>query len=460
MTDQLREALRDLADEARVMSPPDDAWTKGRRSRRRWQLTAVGFATAVAALGGSVVWGTMAPPSGPDVATPPSYDAADLHIPDGIWKPSPWLSGTEDDGPLGPLAVIGTVNDRHTSWLHSERAVYGVSALTGEYRYLDLPDAELDPRATVALSPDGTQIAYLYSGKPEQQPRFHVIGLAVYNTPTGTVKKYQIDNKVGLDLSRNLGPRWSTDGSYVYMRATSSYLGSHFPRTAKAVVLNLVTGVIRMRSIPFSLGFDHWVAGPAFRTPTGIIARFDDLPGAPRAERWGGFAVSPGGTTAAFATQGPDGNGHQTTRLYVAPMPKEPNGISKAELVQPPVSFDSISGWVLGWSDDSHVVGVLGGNPLTGTPRDGCICSVDIESGALETYIESSEDIATLQPQFATDLLTRAQANRDAPRDPVDPRVLALAGALLVIGAMLLIWGWHRHRRKHRQADDFARSIE
>lgn len=98
--------------------------------------------------------------------------------------------------------------ERHASWLHTQRAVFGVSSLTGEYRYLDLPGlsredgavetgmiqsdgTEVRPR--VCLSPDGTEVAYFYDGWPTgDDPFSNVVGFAVYDTDTGDVTRYPV----------------------------------------------------------------------------------------------------------------------------------------------------------------------------------------------------------------------------------------------------------------------------
>ena len=82
-----------------------------------------------------------------------------------------------------------------------QSGLVGVSATTGDYRFLDLPD--LYEGLAVDLSPDGRQIAYWYtgdtrlgSGEPDGEPA--VAGYAVYDTVTGEVVRQPVPSDHGL----------------------------------------------------------------------------------------------------------------------------------------------------------------------------------------------------------------------------------------------------------------------
>ncbi|MCW2794154.1 MAG: hypothetical protein JWO76_3252, partial [Nocardioides sp.] len=133
----LHDRLSRLADEAPVALPEPGLWQRGRRYRRRRRagtLAIVG--AAVLALG--VLAGTTWQRSSVDGPQPANSAPA---LPDRIWSPSPWLEGTDDAGELGQLAAI--IDAERGSWIGKSPGLVGVSATTGEYRFLDLPDAAL-----------------------------------------------------------------------------------------------------------------------------------------------------------------------------------------------------------------------------------------------------------------------------------------------------------------------------
>jgi hypothetical protein len=83
-------------------------------------------------------------------------------MPDRLYPASEWLPGTDDAGPLHQIAAL--VPHARGTWTGMDDGqVVGVSATTGEYRFVDLPglvsDEFLDQRS---LSPDGRYVAYMY----------------------------------------------------------------------------------------------------------------------------------------------------------------------------------------------------------------------------------------------------------------------------------------------------------
>lgn len=182
---ELGTALRELADRQQPVGgqEPGELWSRGRqRVRRRRTIGAAVALALVAAVGTSAL---LIP--APTVVMP----AGKPHqpgIPRDIYTPSPHLAGTADQGPLGQVAVIAGAR-RGNGY-----GVFGISARTGRYLFLDLPGRI--PDTQVALAPDGNHIAYWFGprdanavGDLSKQP---ATGVAIYDTRTGKTKKDQI----------------------------------------------------------------------------------------------------------------------------------------------------------------------------------------------------------------------------------------------------------------------------
>src|SRR5690349_15682238 len=110
MSQQLREAMLDLAAHAPSVARPDETAARTWRRARRVRAAAAAAAVCVvlAVLAGIIASAGVITlhESAPEVSQP--YDPAKLALPDKVWRPSPWTSGTDEDGPLGPLALIAT----------------------------------------------------------------------------------------------------------------------------------------------------------------------------------------------------------------------------------------------------------------------------------------------------------------------------------------------------------------
>lgn len=455
MSDQLREALRALTDDVVDMSPPADSWRGGQRLRRRSALLGGGVGVLAALLAGALLWTALAGRPEPQAAAP-VHASGDPHIPDQLWAPSPWLSGTADEGPLGPLALIG-VAERHTSWLHAERAVFGVSSLTGEYRYLDLPDldgddetvrtgmimsdgAESPPR--VSLSPNGTKVAYCYRGTPTgSDPFSDVVGFAVYDTATGDVTRYPVGAARGLDVTDVYGPLWSTDGRYLWLRARVRERGA----TSTSFLLDTTSGHLRTTIPPVMIGLDMDIYGPSVEG-TGTLYPQLVNEGVPKYTNFGTFRESPDGSLVAI------GYG---THLYTAPTPRPPHGETKAARLAAGITVREGYG-VLGWSDDTHIVVALSdGADKIPLETEG-IARVNVSTGAVTTYVEGDSAAMNTEPQLATALIDAPLTSAARPETVADPRprvaLLAVSTALvLLVGAFVLSW-----LRGRRRADELV----
>lgn len=196
MTMHVKDRLERLSDEApRQLGAPADIWRRGRRRQVRQWLAGAGALVVIAVLGG-VALGPVLTPRGVEVASSPD---AELRLPDVIREPGAWEPAF--DGPPGPLVAVGPgvrgglLNERNAWW--------GVSATTGESRFLDLPDAVVGSEADPALSEDGRLLAYWYTGPTTAEPILQgdadpPVGVAVLDLVTGDVQRWDTGTPHGL----------------------------------------------------------------------------------------------------------------------------------------------------------------------------------------------------------------------------------------------------------------------
>lgn len=195
----LHDRLTHLAEDAPQALPVPELWDRGLRYRRRRRAgTAVVLAVAAATLValGSATWLRSPAAVAPLPADSPGG------MPDHIYAASEWLPGTDDAGPLGPIALLEPTF-RHT-WTGQEDTLVGVSATTGEYRFVDLPGlttTSSSPKPPWSLSPDGRYVAYLYRSSGAELPSEAATGVALYDTSTGAVRKQPLPSDLGVRQS-------------------------------------------------------------------------------------------------------------------------------------------------------------------------------------------------------------------------------------------------------------------
>jgi hypothetical protein len=156
------------------------------------------------------------------------------------------------------LALIATAPHRD-SWFHTDPdALFGVSAATGGYRFIDLPSAdtggELDPPPGV-LSPDGTKIGYWLLGTIATAHSQNDVGFAVYDSVTGSVERHLVPSRFGIDPQWLV---WSADSSHLVADWTAwirggSRSGGGTSHARAAVSWNLASGETRRIGSLFSL---------------------------------------------------------------------------------------------------------------------------------------------------------------------------------------------------------------
>jgi hypothetical protein len=288
MTDQLREAFRDLAEstDERAGSLPGegvhDLWAQGRRDRRRRIASSVLVACATLALVGAVV--PLVGESLRSTPAPAAYDEATLAVPDRIWTPSSWAPEAGADDPPGPLALVGLA-PRRSPWVVTRSgAWFGVSAVDQTYRWLDLPgQATSEEAQAVSLSPDGTRLAYALGGEPsEPDPQSDVVGVAVLDLVTGDVTERVHETRFGLrneQLVWSGDSRWLVTGPAQYrkMRGGSDFaeVEAWNPSTGALTVLEGLDDFEDMGSAP--TGVATWLEGKLLEVDptTGDVQRHE-----------------------------------------------------------------------------------------------------------------------------------------------------------------------------------------
>jgi len=176
VTTELRHRLTELADDAPAGVPaPGDLWDRGRRYERRRRAGTTGIAVACVLLVSLVFGATW---QRGEVDPQPAGEPGQVYLPDHFYVPSPWTTGTAEAGPLGRLVAIFGANRK--TWRSENMGIVGVSATTGEYRFLDLPDyatqddmGETEPSLsrTAVTSATGSVATSMESGPRRRDPR-------------------------------------------------------------------------------------------------------------------------------------------------------------------------------------------------------------------------------------------------------------------------------------------------
>ena len=183
MATNLHDRLADLAEAAPSPTAGGDLWGRGRALGRRRTAVTVGSALAclVLLVSTGFSWASLAPPQWAPAT------GGELEFPDRFFEPSPWLDGTDEAGPIGPLVAV--IPAKRRDWSTTTNGVVGVSATTGEYRFLDLAGARTNPRepTDVELSPQGGHVAYWITGKTSGQPHARRAQRGCSGTPSTTL---------------------------------------------------------------------------------------------------------------------------------------------------------------------------------------------------------------------------------------------------------------------------------
>lgn len=432
----LHERLGDLAGSAPAPPPDPNLWDRARRYHRRRRVGTAAVAAAcvlaVVALVGLDSWQRS-----PSIE--PAAPGAQPALPARFFEPSPWLPGTDGE-PMGTLAAVVGAERRSFTSLAAVEAVVAVSATTGEYRFLDLPDDAHDLGSGPVLSPDGTRVAYWLTGATSGTPQtsggqsLPVVGIGVWDAETGEVTRHEVETEHGLapyDLlwadPTRLVVRW---GRYrVGDDAAAADQGGSTDRVGQRV----------------------WQVGdPDGPVPIGVDAFLDTSNGRGRVllsgsrrpvldlvtgERAGPqvkaksllhvSALSPDGTAVAY----PRGN-RNPGRLVV---------VTEAGVSDPLVG-DRV--WAaVGWLDDDTVAFV------TRDTDQATIETISLSTGERADLIEAGAGFQPAPGNLATDLLGVQPRDFPEPARPWNPQVVAGFVGFAVLVALMCLWGWRRRAR-------------
>lgn len=438
----LHDRLTDLAGEAPPGGAVPGLWDRARRAHRRRRIGTVAIVVVVLLGLGAIAtldWSRARQAPAPADGAPA--------LPTRIWMPSPWLPGTDDVGPLGQLAALQPATRR--TWTGERDGVVGISATTGEYAFLDLPDAAVGGWYEIALAPDGRHVAYWYEGETRASPNSDqgpIVGLAVYDTATGEVLRRPVRTDHGIEptaLTWADGQRlvygyfhWAGgdaqdemmqmsggDSSGLRVWTPKSGADERVPARFRGSDVNGSTGrgQLLLEGIPSGgdafLDLDHPDRAITFRMPGNGYSHT--------------AAVNETGTRVAW----PRGNHNPGPIAFGTPMQGRP--VDAREIRTRPA-------WVVrGWLDDSHVAAAQRIDDEIGPS---VLRSIDVRTGESSVILRYPDGTYGTTTQLATDLLGSPAVSRDAPPRPLDPRWVAGAEAAVVILGLgaLLLW-----RRRH-----------
>jgi hypothetical protein len=407
----LHDRLVDLAEAAPEALPAPGLWDRGLSYRRR-RRAGTAFVLVVAAVAlvvlGSATW--LRSPQTAELLPADSPGG----LPDRLYTPSRWLPGT-DDGPLGAIAAV--IPAGRGTWSGTDdRGLVGVSAVTGEYRFLDLPRLASNLGPVWALSPDGRYVAYLYQ-EGDLAGSADATGLALYDSTTGQTRLHVLRDGQGIQLSHdNLA--WAGDD--IVMLAWSTTDGTRGD--------NLVAWNVHVEA-PQTLAArgssrELVVADPG----TGLVLR--DL----RAPLRGSRQVFDASSTR-FAVRVTTDLGSQVLVGTLARDPDDPPsyvGVPRSETVEDAVA----------WVGADHLA-VRRLDPVGGAE---VVENIDVRTGAVDNRV-------LLAPgqhggvQLATELLARPAVAAVAPARPLDPRLVKVGGGAIVLLAGLAAILWRRRVR-------------
>jgi hypothetical protein len=463
MTDQLREAFRDLAETtdevAGTLPAPGahDLWTRGRRARRRRIASSVLVAGATLALVAAVV--PTVTEQLRSTPAPASHDEADLAVPDRIWTPSSWAPEAGADDPPGPLALTGLAPRRSPWVVTRSEAWFGVSAVDQTYRWLDLPgQAASEEAQAVSLSPDGNRLAYALGGEPSQpDPQSDVVGFAVLDLVTGEVTERVHETRFGLrseHLVWSGDSRWlvTAPAQYRKMRGSSDFaeFEAWNPSTGAVTALEGLDDWEHMGSAP--TGVATWLEGMLLEVDpaTGDVQRHE-------VDWWwedDGVSTSPFYNAERSFVAWRDGRrvekgpmkGGTLPAMYAASV--TPDGeLGRPFLVGGPARPHA----VLGWADRRTVLVDAQRRDRRGEmeepPR--WIVAVDVPTGEVRPGIDRPGTWDELREiQLATALLGRPLVEGDRPAwyPPV--------GATAVVGTLVLALTVARVRRARSRREE------
>ena len=431
----------------------EELWNRGRRRHQR---------RAGAVLAGVAATGVLATAVTPIVLArvdrPVAASSQHLVLPDVLRAPGAWAPAFSETPHR--LSAIGV--GRRSGLVSSSATLWGVSAATGESRWLELPDAVPSAGASAQLSADGRRLAYWVTGKTSGEPvesggtedGTPVVGLAVMDLETGDVVRWDVDSEHGLSV-RGLvwagGTLWWQAGPLVRMGSGAS-----------SAELRVRTWDVETDERSEPQDTDERAA--MYLSQPGHAPRgFVTLPRTFRLER-----VTEGAkpeslrmdlppdapSTAGLIDPEMAPDGVRVAALLV-PEAAEWDGAAPQELlvgtaVDGTVTLEAVGGVraqsVLGWRSPSDVVT---SSPSrvddSGVIRRAQVSVVDVTTGE---HTELLEVVGALPVSVAADAWAAELVDAPDPPFVPDPRVVG-AGALVVLVFGASLWRNLRRRRGH-----------
>ena len=428
MATELHERLAELADVTPPGSPPGDLWDRGVRRRRVVAASRVAVALVFFLLVGLGGWTWHA--SRP---IEPADPQGEPHLPDRFYVPSPWVRSLES--PSGALVAIGTAVRK--SLLHTQLAVYGVTASSGQYGFLDLEDAASFDGRDPALSPTGRYVAYWLRSRPSDSSNADGVGgVGVYDGVTGQTRFYRQASPHGLapwtlawvgasDLVIDFD-RWRTGGAGGAADTPSALrwsMGSPSPRPLSASVTEHVDPSAGITSS----GNGTWLVAPFLVDKADRVVRISGV-GTPY-----GAEVSPGRHWLA-ALHGRGSPSRVAVHVLVS---KGRNRIHATPVRLLPTQQKYLS--LLGWVDEDHLAGEAA---APGATFRRLVVALDVRTGETTTLVRPGS-----LPILATGFLDAPIVPASPPPHPLDRRWLAGGTLLCVAVVVLYLVGAARVRR-------------
>jgi hypothetical protein len=448
MSSDLQDQLADLATLAPPATPPTDLWDRGVRRHRLDRAASAGVVVVtvlLVALGGWTWHGSR--------TVAPADTHGSPHLPDRFYEPSPWLGAFA--GPPGQLIATGVAE--HKTLLQTRHAVFGVTASSGRYGFVELPsyavtDSERVETNAPTLSPDGHSIAFWTAGTPSGAPNTKLVGVTVtgvgvYDTTTGQVRRTSIATVHGLEPSTL---EWLDDGTLVIGISQASFADANPESCCSGHWQGLATwqvdgsaGVTMLpQSLPSFIEASSTSAAHDLILFSGGHKTLHEIDPQPAVEDrkitladTTQYAVlSPNRGRIAYVS----GRGTRSARLLVARIPAGNAGVIASHRVPSTRPFER----PVAWMDDRHVAVVS--RIVIAHQVNFRLDRVDVRSGEVRTLISPSTGDGADSPlgvSLATDLLTAPATDASPPPRPWNLRWvfgLSISGLVCLV---LFVWG-------------------
>lgn len=454
-TEELRRELARIGDTAPVVEVPADTFSRARRARRRDRALTVGAAVAVVALvAGLATWL-------PQRSEPEPAGTGEVGVPDVIHAvPAGALKATADLA-VGRAAVALTSADGLPVVIDAE---------DGTYRALDLPGfgSMQDDQGSLALSPDGRQLAWAWADPTPRGPT--PTGVRVVDLVTGRERSVTLTGGQGVFVDRLT---WSADSRWLLWTGADAWTWTESAYRRGKVVAGRI-GPDATSSEPVPAAHDEMAQyavsddGEVATVTTRWVLRWDgDVIVRTRVgsgDDFTGSAVDATGTVPVSASYWRDdvwalrqattdqaSTEHRHQLLLYTTTASRAYGAAELDVRLPP-KLDQHEAAPLGWVDESHFLArtAAAGRPLGFNTSDLAIIGVGDDAvydvvGAVDAHVNVMS--------FATDLAQTPLVSRPEPAwahpdEGWSDAQISIAIGLGVAAVLALLeagrWWWRR----------------